>query len=79
MGVLTACVRTWQLAMCCAIVGSLSGNSENKCLEFDSVLQDPLSFLHLDFLNRAAFRLINCNQLSLDFCVLETTLPKENL
>lgn len=50
-------VRRWQGCMCCAIVCCLSGSCKNKCLEFDSVCQDPLSFLHLDFLNRSCFSL----------------------
>lgn len=58
MGRLAAgCMRHWQGCMCCAIVCYLSGSCKNKCLEFDSVCQDPLSFLHLDFLNRSCFSL----------------------
>lgn len=50
-------MRRWQGCMCCAIVCYLSGSCKNKCLEFDSVCQDPLFFLHLDFLNRSCFSL----------------------
>lgn len=36
------------------------------------------SFSIWTFSTEAAFRLINCNKLSLEFCILETTLPEEN-
>lgn len=35
----------------------LQGCCKSKCLESDSVSQDPLSFLHLDLLNRSCFSL----------------------